>query len=70
MTDKNILAAEMIWQGADYKYTPEQLELIKLHPEYAYTYATNIIKDRWSEAEPYIQQDRYIWRGYKEEFNI
>ena len=37
--------------------SPELEEIIMKDPEYAYYYASIVIKDRWPEAEPYVMKD-------------
>ena len=46
------------------------IDIVMKHPEYAYRYATSIIKTRWHDAEEYIQKDELYWNKYCIEFNI
>ena len=52
------------------KVTPENLLSIKRVPELAYQYATNIIKKRWPEAEPFLKTEGLYWKRYVELFKL
>ena len=46
------------------------LHIIKKTPEYAYLYATDIIKGRFIEAEEYIKEDKDWWDEYRLKWGI
>lgn len=45
---------------------PEAEEIIMKDPMETYEYVRDVIDGRWLEAEPYIQQDEYRWKAYKD----
>jgi hypothetical protein len=48
----------------DYIYSPEFLQRVMKEPKYAFEYARDVIKGRWSEAEPIIMKHEYYANEY------
>ena len=45
-------------------------ESLVKNPKYAYWYSRDVIRGRWTEAEPYLIKDKFSWDIYKERFNV
>lgn len=70
---KELTCYEEEWQKAYDALYNLSWEKATKHPraaEWAYWYASNIIKGRWAEAEPVIMQDEFWWDRYHLTFNL
>lgn len=65
----DILAKEPTWPHKNGRW-PDAEPIIKKNPYAAYDYAMRILKHRWLEAEPTIQQDEWLWGEYKHKLGI
>jgi hypothetical protein len=54
----------------DFKPFPAAEPALLRVPYYAALYAIRVLRRRWLEAEPVIQQDLFAWKKYKAEFGI
>lgn len=65
----DILANEPTWEHKNGQW-PDAESYIMQDPYAAYQYAMRVLKHRWLEAEPTIQQDEWLWNEYKHKLGI